>query len=196
LIDKAEAVAKEDIRRIMLRRRREMSQEEIDEKSGRIAEILFSLDFIQNSQTIMVYVNMPGEVRTEKIIQGLLKAGKTVVVPVCIPKTVDLLASEIKGLDELVPGHYGILEPKKEFIRPVDPSTLEVIIVPGLAFDIHGNRIGHGKGYYDRFLMKVPPFAKKVGLAFNFQVMPSVPICHFDVPMDLIITESGIKKAE
>jgi len=194
LIDKAKAVTKEDIRRMMARRRKEMGQQEIDEKSVRIAEFLLSLDFIKNSQTIMAYVNMPGEVRTEKIIEDLLKAGKTVVVPVCITQTVDLLASQIKGLDELVAGHYGILEPKKEYIRPVDPSILEVIIVPGLAFDIHGNRIGHGKGYYDRFLMKVPPFAKKVGLAFDFQVMPSVPVCHFDVPMDLIITESGIKK--
>ncbi|MFO7153496.1 MAG: 5-formyltetrahydrofolate cyclo-ligase [Caldicoprobacter oshimai] len=194
MIDKAKAVTKEDIRRMMARRRKEMGQQEIDEKSVRIAEFLLSLDFIKNSQTIMAYVNMPGEVRTEKIIEDLLKAGKTVVVPVCITQTVDLLASQIKGLDELVAGHYGILEPKKEYIRPVDPSILEVIIVPGLAFDIHGNRIGHGKGYYDRFLMKVPPFAKKVGLAFDFQVMPSVPVCHFDVPMDLIITESGIKK--
>jgi len=178
----------------MLKRRREMRQEEIDEKSRRIAEILFSLDPIRNSQTIMVYVNMPGEVRTEKIIDELLKAGKTVVVPVCIPQKVDLLASEIKGLHELVPGHYGILEPKKEFIRPVDPGTLEIIIVPGIAFDMRGNRIGHGKGYYDRFLMRVPPFAKKIGLAFDFQIMRNVPVCHFDVPMDLIITESGIKE--
>lgn len=194
LIDKAEAVTKEDIRRVMLKRRREMSQEEIDEKSKRIAEVLLSLDFIQNSQTFMVYVNMPGEVRTERIIEDLLKAGKTVAVPVCIPKTVELLASEIKGLDELMPGHYGILEPRKELIRPVDPKILEVIIVPGIAFDIRGNRIGHGKGYYDRFLRKVPPFAKKVGLAFEFQVMPNVPVCHFDVPMDMIITENGIRK--
>jgi len=194
LLDKARAVTKEDVRRIMLKRRREMSREEIDCKSQRIAEILLSLDLIKNNKTIMVYVNMPGEVRTEKIIHDLLKAGKTVVVPVCIPQKVDLLASEIKGLHELVPGHYGILEPKEEFIRPVDPGILEIIIVPGIAFDMHGNRIGHGKGYYDRFLMKVPPFAKKIGLAFDFQMMHRVPVCHFDVPMDLIITESGVKE--
>jgi len=193
-MDKARAVTKDEVRRIMLKRRREMSQEELDCKSQRIAELLFSLDLIQNSKIIMMYVNMPGEVRTERIIQDLLEAGKTVVVPVCIPQKVELLASEIKGLHELVPGHYGILEPKKEVIRPVDPGILEIITVPGLAFDIHGNRVGHGKGYYDRFLMKVSPFAKKIGLAFDFQLMSSVPVCHFDVPMDLIITESGIKK--
>jgi len=194
LINEAQAVTKEDIRRIMLKRRKNMNQDEIDCKSQRIAELLFSLDIIQNSQIIMVYVNMPGEVRTEKIIQDLLNAGKTVVVPVCIPQEVNLLPSQIKGLDELAPGHYGILEPKKEFIRPVDPGVLEIIIVPGLAFDMQGNRIGHGKGYYDRFLMRVSPFAKKVGLAFEFQIVYNIPVCHFDVPMDLIVTENGIKK--
>lgn len=193
-MEKARYVEKEDIRRTMLRFRKGMGQEEIDRKSQRIAELLFSLDIIQKSHTIMVYVCMPGEVKTEEIIQGLLDSGKDVVVPVCIPQKVELLPSKIEGLHELAPGHYGIMEPKKEFIRPVDPGILEIIIVPGVAFDIYGNRIGHGKGYYDRFLMKVPPFAKKIGLAFDFQMVHNrLPVCDFDLPMDLIITESGIR---
>lgn len=193
MINKTKAVTKRDIRQIMARLRGEMSLEEIEEKSACIAKHLFSLDCVKNAQTVMVYANMPGEVKTEGIIQNLLDSGKNVVVPVCIPQTCSLVASEILGFDELAPGHYGILEPKKEYLRPINPAVLEVILIPGLAFDIYGNRIGHGKGYYDRFLINAPSFATKIGVAFDFQIMQSVPVCHFDVPMDLIVTESGVK---
>ena len=148
----------------------------------------------KSCKTIMAYVDMPKEVKTDIIINTLLNMGKDVAVPVCVPASYELIASKILSLDELKSGHYGILEPKKEYLRPMAPDTFDVILVPGSAFDVYGNRIGHGKGYYDRFLSKVPQETLKIGLAFDYQILPRLPVEHYDIPVNCIITERGIIK--
>ena len=185
-------IAKHDVRVKMKKLREEMPESAILEKSITISEHLFELECIKTAKTVMAYVDMPGEVKTDYIIKKLLNMGKDVAVPVCVPSTYELIASKILDLNELIPGHYGILEPKREYLRPMDPSTLDIILIPGLAFDIYGNRIGHGKGYYDRFLTKISLKTLKIGLAFSTQILAKVPVDHYDVPMNCIITEEGI----
>ena len=96
----------------------------------------------------------------------------------------------MKSWEELRVGSYGILEPRIEKIRKTNVEDLELIIVPGIAFDKNGNRLGHGKGYYDRILGKTN--ATKIGLAFEFQIVGKIPTNENDKPVDIIITEERV----
>jgi 5-formyltetrahydrofolate cyclo-ligase len=194
MLDRMKIPTQNDIRKAMRKQRRAMPESAVLEKSTLISEYLFSMEYIKDAETVMTYVDMPGEVKTVQIIKKLLKMGKSVAVPLCVPHTSQLIASEILSVEELITGHFGILEPKKENIRPIEPYKLDIVLVPGVAFDIYGNRIGHGKGYYDRFLIKTSRSTLKIGLAFDYQVMDfNIPVDNHDIPMDLVITESGIR---
>ena len=103
--------------------------------------------------------------------------------------------SQLLSFDELEPGYYGILTPKKEFIRYIDPKEIDLIIVPGAAFDRQGYRVGFGGGYYDRFLTDLN--CMKISIAFGLQIVDKVPREGHDLPVDMIITEKetiNIKK--
>lgn len=186
---------KQDIRQQMINKRRSLIRKEVIDKSFLIEEHLLSVEAIQNARTIMTYIDINGEVITRYFAQNALNAGKRIVVPVCIPESGKLLASEILNLSELELGYMGLFEPIKDFIRPIDTKDLNVVIIPCVALDFNGNRIGYGKGYYDRFLSELSPSVMKIGLAFEFQLVPNIISEYFDVPVDLIITEKDIIKA-
>ena len=188
-------LAKNGIRNRMKKLREEMPMDVLVEKSISISEYLLGLECIKAAKTIMAYVDMPKEVKTDIIINTLLNMGKDVAVPVCVPASYELIASKILSLDEFKSVHYRGLEPQTEYLRPMAPDTFDVILVPGSAFDVYGNRIGHGKGYYDRFLSKVPQETLKIGLAFDYQILPRLPVEHYDIPVNCIITERGIIQA-
>ena len=180
------------IRERMHKQRNSLSFEEVREKSKKIKDTLFSLSYIKESNKIMTYVSFKNEVSTIDIINELLKMGKEIIVPICDTKDYTLIPSRILSMDELSVSYFGIMEPKEPFIRPVDPKDIDVILVPGLAFDRNRNRLGHGKGFYDRFLRSVKDDAIKIALAYDFQILDSIPAEDWDIPMDLIITNKGI----
>lgn len=180
------------IRERMHKLRDSLSFEEVQNKSKKIKDTLFSLGYLQNSKKIMTYVSFKNEVSTIDIINELLKTEKEVIVPICDTNDYTLIPSKILSIDELSVSHFGIMEPKEPFIRPINPKDIDIILIPGLAFDKDRNRLGHGKGYYDRFLNRVRSDSLKIALAFDFQVLDSIPIENWDIPMDLIITEKGI----
>lgn len=180
------------IRERMHKQRNSLSFEEVREKSKKIKDTLFSLSYIKESNKIMTYVSFKNEVSTIDIINELLKMGKEIIVPICDTKDYTLIPSRILSMDELSVSYFGIMEPKEPFIRPVDPKDIDVILVPGLAFDRNRNRLGHGKGFYDRFLRGVKDDAIKIALAYDFQILDSIPAEDWDIPMDLIITNKGI----
>lgn len=180
------------IRERMHKQRNSLSFEEVREKSKKIKDTLFSLSYIKESNKIMTYVSFKNEVSTIDIINELLKMGKEIIVPICDTKDYTLIPSRILSMDELSVSYFGIMEPKEPFIRPVDPKDIDVILVPGLAFDRNRNRLGHGKGFYDRFLRGVKDDAIKIALAYDFQILDSIPVEDWDIPMDLIITNKGI----
>jgi len=183
---------KRALREQMQKLRSGLSSTEVQSKSEKIQKILYSINSFQKANKIMLYVSFRNEVDTINIIHRLLREQKEVVVPICIPDTCTLLPSKIMSFDELTISHFGIMEPKESFIRPVNPKDIDIILVPGLAFDKNRNRLGHGKGYYDRFLCYLRSDVLKVALAYHFQIIDAVPIEAWDVPMDLIITEKGI----
>ncbi|NLJ40699.1 MAG: 5-formyltetrahydrofolate cyclo-ligase [Clostridiales bacterium] len=169
-----------------------LSSNDILEKSMTIKNHFLSLALVNPLKKFMSYVSVGNEVRTIEIINELLIDNKEVSVPLCVPETTQLIASQIFDLNELSPTHFGLLEPRNAFIRAVDPLELDLVLIPGLGFDRGFNRLGHGKGYYDRFLSKLSKDTLKIGLAFSIQIVEEVPIGSHDIPLDIIITEEGI----
>lgn len=149
------------------------------------AEIIAALEAhpaFRAAHTVLLYHSLPDEVYTHDFIKKWSDK-KQILLPVVIGDDLELRI--YTGLEELATGSYGIEEPTGELIT--DYSSIDFIAVPGVAFDRHGNRLGRGKGYYDRLLPHIPS-AYKVGICFPFQIVEEVPADTFDVRMDEIIT--------
>ena len=182
---------KEDLRRRIMKKRSAASTSELMEKSAKIKHRIFEMDLFRNAQTILFYVSYDNEVFTHDMIKESMSMGKTVVVQKSIPKDSTLILSKLTDWNDLEVGAYDILEPKQESIKEVPVESIDLILVPGVVFDIHGNRIGHGKGYYDRLLNDTQNIPH-VGLAFGFQIVDAVPVEGHDLPVDIIVTEERI----
>jgi 5-formyltetrahydrofolate cyclo-ligase len=140
---------------------------------------------------VLAYVSLGHEVATHALIKQLLVADKHVCVPKFDEAMGEYVVSELCDFDmELVEGKFGILEPGSEAVRCVDPGKLGALLVPGLAFDEMGNRLGRGRGYFDRILQKTT--GAKLALAYDFQLVEEVPAAEHDVRMDFIITETRV----
>jgi len=184
---------KEDIRKKILSLRDSLTEEEMESKSELIQERLFNLPEFKKARTVLFYVSTRNEVKTEKMIKSALKQGKRIIVPITDVKERKLLFSELKDFDkELETGTFNILEPKKEFFRPVSQEDIDFIIVPGIAFDKDGDRIGYGMGFYDKFLSSLKKQVPTVGLAYEFQVVNDIPVHDKDVTVYKVITEKRI----
>ena len=146
-------------------------------------EVLLQHPRIIDSRTILAYSALPDEVPTQALLDLLVKQGKTVILPRVISDT-DMELRRYTGRHDLQLGAYGILEPTGELFTVYD--TIDVAIVPGMAFDAEGYRLGRGKGYYDRFLAHVP-YLYKIGLCFSWQIVDCVPHDEHDIVMDEVI---------
>lgn len=176
-------LTKEKIRSIMLLKLKKQKEELRKKKSQLIKKKLFRTKAFVKAKTIMFYMSFGGEVETAEMIRQSFRLGKTVVVPVCEKRTIRPCILEKDS--SLKKGRYGIYEPiKKKFINP---EKINLILVPGLAFDRQGNRLGRGKGYYDRFLRKLPSHTVSIGLAYNFQILNHLPATPSDVKVQRII---------
>lgn len=182
---------KDAIRKQILEIRNKLSDDEVYHFSKSIFLNLKENSFFNDSTHVMIYLDFKNEVKTDFIINYCLEHGKKVYIPICIPETHELCISRITSLKELRSGHYGIREPITEHIRLSDSNLIDLVLVPGVAFDGSGNRIGFGAGYYDRFMKRLQPNAVKVALAYSFQVVDLVPSNEYDIPVDYIVTEKG-----
>jgi 5-formyltetrahydrofolate cyclo-ligase len=180
--------SKQALREQVAAARDALSRAEIEAKSRAIGERLFALEAFQRARTISLFVAFRSEVRTEPIAAQALEAGKTVCVPrVCPGRRLAMCA--VRDLErDLEPGCRGIREPCAG-LAEVEPEGVELIVVPGLAFDLRGYRVGYGGGYYDDALRRHPA-ARRVGLAFECQIVERVPEAPHDEPVHWIITES------
>lgn len=165
----------------------------VAEKSARIIQTLLKLDEYRYASTIMTYLDFRNEVQTGELVKRAMADGKRVAVPLTDPASGMLTPSSLSFYpDELEPGAWGILEPKPRCVRPLDPSELDLIVVPGVAFDRRGNRLGYGGGFYDRFLLRTGPETFYVSPAYEMQLCDSVPRSSQDVRMHCLITEERI----
>ena len=179
------------IRQEMIAMRRNQSAAESEDKGRSIQRRLLSLPEYQGARLVHSFVSMPGEIDTRGLIEAALSSGRRVAVPVVTKGRRDLLHAEIAALSDLRPeGTWGLYQPPPERIRPIAPSEIDLVVVPGLVFDPAGNRVGFGAGYYDRFLRGI--HAPKVAVAYAFQVFPEVPTTAQDVAVDLIVTEEKV----
>lgn len=175
-------------------RKNRIAQPDKDAVSRRICAAFTALPAYQNARTVMWYVDAGSEVRTRHTLPEALTHGKRVVVPWCVVETNELELFHLEDMSELVEGAYKILEPRDELRRlpakRVQPEELDLVMVPGTAFDPRGARMGQGKGYYDRLLARARPDAPLVALAFDCQVFDDIPVAPHDVFMDLVLTET------
>ncbi|WP_329385293.1 5-formyltetrahydrofolate cyclo-ligase [Anaerofustis butyriciformans] len=158
-----------------------------EEKNKLIFEELINNKDIKNSKNIMCFVSFKNEVDTHKFIKYMLKNNKNIYIPIIDSKNKIMNISKLKSFDELEKGFYGILEPKKEFIRITNPNILDIVITPGIVFAKDNYRIGYGGGFYDKFFANKKLKAKKIGLCFSEQIIESIPIDKYDIPVDYII---------
>jgi 5-formyltetrahydrofolate cyclo-ligase len=181
---------KKTIRQRLLAARQALSRAEVAEKSAMIAMQVRTLPEFKAASAILTYVaSKDNEVDTKPLIERLLTEQHTVLVPATLGKG-RMVWSRLETMDELARGTFGVLEPKPEYRRETVPSAGSIVLVPGLAFTEAGWRIGYGGGYFDRFLAGFP--GVKIALAYAMQMIPEIPVAGHDVPMDVIVTETGI----
>ena len=175
----------------MKKLRKELLTEEIAQKSAEITSVLFSLDCFKNAKTVMVYLSAFKEVDTSTVIERLRNDGKKIVVPISNTDTFTITPSYINGFEDMHKGAYGIWEP--DVVKEAAVGDIDLIIVPGIAFDERANRCGFGKGYYDRLLSESR--AVKIGLCYDFQIVGELETDEYDIPMDMVISERRIINA-
>lgn len=165
-----------------------------ESKSRTIQERLLELPDFQNASTILTYIGVKSEVGTGVIVQETLEEGKSMAIPYVTDE--GLRAAFILSPTELEPSKFGLLDPVPEVrnnpARACPIASVELFVVPGVAFDSHGGRLGHGRAYYDRMLAQAGLGARFIALAFECQLFESVPMTPTDVPMHAIITEKQI----
>ena len=183
---------KKTLRKEILGKRSELSREEIIKYSNIISNEIYKMDLYKNAKRIMCFVSNGTEIETHPLIEQAIKDGKSIVVPITISETRELLVSDVYSLSELEVGDYDIEVPKKEFTRIVDPNTIDLILVPGVAFAKDGYRVGYGGGYYDRFLSKLLNPTPTIAIGFDLQIVDKVPTDKYDLPVDMIVTEKRI----
>lgn len=179
------AASKTELRRIIAKKISQLSIDCRKAESDKVMKIIESLPEFQSATAIMCYHSMPNELGTQEAIKRWAET-KTVVLPRV--KGDDLLLLEFSP-DKLDIGRYGICEPSLD-CSPVNLSEIQLVIVPGVGFDVECNRMGHGKGFYDRLLSNKDDATKLIGVAFDCQIVHSVPHCDHDIRMDKVISAS------
>lgn len=184
---------KEEIRKEMNRLRNQLTKEEVSSLSEKIISTLTRLPIFINSQRIMLYMSFGNEVDTFKLIEYCKKLGKSVIVPFCVSEGRKLVPTEIKSVEnDLKRNKIGFLEPKKELLDSASTEDIDLIILPGLAFDRSCYRVSYGGGYYDRFLGKLNFSIPTIGLIYDFQLIELIPMEEHDIPVDYVITDKRI----
>lgn len=175
---------KQELRKQVRAAKREVPLEDKIRRSMPIMQQVGELALFRSAQTVLLYWSMDDEVYTHDFVNRWYKE-KCLLLP-CVDGD-DLLLRRYTGPDSLQPGpQFGIPEPTGPVFNDLD--KIDMIIVPGVAFDRHNNRMGRGRGFYDR-LLKTTPNAVKVGVAFSFQLFDTIPTEPFDVPMNLVVVE-------
>ena len=186
----ADKKKKKDALRELARERKKTVPKEQELKANEEIQLrLLQSPFFLEAESIFSYVSVEGEVDTKIILETALQMGKRVFVPRCIPGKERLMdAVEIHSMDELSIQYFGLLEPKPE-IPASEERNFDLSLIPCVMADKRGGRLGHGAGYYDRFLAKAQ--GKKLCLCFSWYLTEKIPMEEMDIPMDALLTEEG-----
>ena len=179
--------AKQALRDRMLKTRNSLSRELIETASEMIQTKVMNMDEFMNAKTVAAYYPVGSEVSTLKILSSVLRMKKHLALPL-VEDATTIVFAEVKDLEkDLETGRYKIMEPKKHCLHA---SKIDLVLVPGIAWDEHGHRLGYGKGYYDRYLANLQ--TTTVGLAYDFQILEKIPREKNDFSVNLIVTEKRV----
>ena len=176
----------------MLAGRDRLSPAERATLSRAIVERFWSLPEVANIGSIQCFLSTKSEVETGTVIDTARRRGLLVAVPITDVEAHRLTLSEFSSLDALVPGPFGILEPRRGARTPVPVDQVDAFVVPGIAFDASGNRLGWGAGYYDRLLADRRPEAPVIALAYECQIVRAIPPEGHDIAVSVIVTEQRV----
>jgi 5-formyltetrahydrofolate cyclo-ligase len=186
-------IKKKIVRDGILLLRKKMTKEEVQQKSQAILEQLIQLKEYKDSSCVSIYLSFANEVDTFMIINKMKSHGKKIVIPYTDASRVELIPVYLEDPSkDLTMSAFGYPEPIFERAVKAQIEDIDLVIVPGVAFDVTKNRIGFGKGYYDKYLSKMRPEVKKIAVAYDYQVLESIPSEDHDVKMDYVMTESRI----
>lgn len=185
---------KREIRERILEQRNKLTPEEVSAASKVICSRIAAHPRFEEAKLVMCYMDFRNEVMTLPLIQECLLRGKRVALPRVGKRNDQAWELSIHEIVDLArdcrPGTFGIPEPVESLTAPVDEKTIDFVVVPGVAFDLHKHRIGYGAGFYDRFLRRVRPDCFKAAAAFDLQVVDKLPAEEHDIPVDAIVTET------
>ena len=173
---------KKELRAMIRAQKRAMTEQEIESKSQRLTELFLATDAYRQAKTIYGYLPYNQEVRTEALLEQALRDGKRVAVPKCYGAEMRFIY--LDDLSKVEKGYCGIPEPVAD--EPVGDDPTALVLMPGLAFDEEGHRIGYGGGFYDKFLMQEPEHPT-LALCYDFQMLPELHTEEFDIPVDRVI---------
>ena len=185
---------KAQLRELCLARRAHLTPAERGRMSAVIAGHVSAMPAFLHSRTVMLYLALPQEVQTEVLLEECHRKLKRIAVPVVTRH--GLLAAQLRpGQDRLKPGRFGVREPAAA-TTVIPPGDIDFVLVPGIAFDGRGARLGFGKGYYDRYLCRLPAAVHVCGLAFALQIVERVPDLPHDIRMKWLVTEQGVQRCQ
>lgn len=187
---------KSSIRKRILALRNDLSPEACRLNSSCIMQRVLELPMVKSAKHILCYAGYKSEVITEDLIMALLQIGKQVYLPRVNGEEMDFY--QVKGASDLTQGYKGIPEPSPDchiiFTKEMWEQNIEqtIMFLPGAAFSEDGARIGYGKGYYDRYLMKLP-CQERIALCYEMQMVDAIPSDAHDIPVTTIVTEEKIR---
>lgn len=189
-MSKEKSLLKAKVRKSCLDQRASLGEEERKNKSWLIRQKVLDLPEFKQAQAVMLFLNFRDEVETTALAETTIASKKRLILPRCAPNGI-LLPIEVRDLrGDIEPGLWGIREPKLNLDK-VEPSEIDLVIVPGAGFDLQGNRLGYGGGYYDRFFMLIKPSVPRIAIAFECQIIEEVPVDMHDAKMNRLITETN-----
>jgi len=184
---------KAEIRNDIVKRLAALAESEVKAKIRQIENRLFEFANFLEANIVLLYINTAGEINSQQIIKRCFDYNKIVILPAFETDTYKIKLMKVDNLDtDLKPGQRGILEPDENRCNIVPVECIDIAIIPGVAFDEKGGRIGSGEGYYDRLIPKLPITTRKVALAFENQIIRQIQMESHDKHVDIIITEKRI----
>ena len=184
---------KKALRKQIIQKRLTLSDTERSQASDAVFQLLVSLEMITQAKTVSSFVTFGAEIQTDAINHWLLEQKKCLVLPYISPVEKEMTFHEVHNLEELILNDFGILEPVPTIHKVITIGEIDCVITPGVAFDNQGYRLGYGGGFYDRFFSQIEKTIPKIGIAFECQLVESLPVASYDMPINHLITEKGIR---
>lgn len=184
-------MSKQALRTELLAKRRLLDKKNIITQSNEMAKRLYLWPFYTQAQVVMLFLSMPDEPQMLTMIEHALGQGKIVCVPYMRKEYGVMDAAIIDGIDGLVRGQFNLLVPDPANLTIIDPARIDLMVVPAVAYDGAGNRLGMGAGYYDRFIPQALQ-AVRIGAIWSSHIVECIPVSQYDQPVQYLLTEDGI----